>query len=294
MGGLKNADHITTALLQWGSGELRDLPWRRASDPWPILVSEVMLQQTSVARVQEKYELFVAAFPTAQTLAQAPLGRALELWQGLGYPRRCRNLRAAATVISEQHGGNVPDELDDLLALPGVGPYTARAVLAFAFRREVGVVDVNVSRVFSRIQGKSLTAGALQQMADSLVPQQLSWEWNQVLMELGGRVCVARSPKCTECPVYRWCAYGSRPEDAGKDDPARLSAGVSKPQPKFKGSDRQLRGQVLKLVLQDEQPLDFVIAGMGMQHDQDRAHHIINSLVNEGLVCRRGDVLVAP
>ena len=296
MGRLKHSDHITAELLRWGRSELRDLPWRRASDPWHVLVSEVMLQQTSVARVLPKFDTFVEAFPTPQSLAIAPLGEALVLWQGLGYPRRCRNLREAAIVITNDHGGVVPDDLEVLLSLPGVGAYTARAVLAFAFRRDVAVVDVNVSRVFSRVCGEPMKAKALQEMADSLVPLGLSWEWNQVLMELGGRVCIARSPHCNDCPIKKWCVYASTESDI---DPASLSAGASKPQPRFEGSDRQLRGAVLRIVLDsssqsNSHDIADVLLHFSDETQSSRVGKLIDDLVAEGLLVRSGNVISAP
>jgi len=294
VGGLTHADFITAALLGWGSGELRDLPWRRTSDPWLVMVSEVMLQQTSVGRVLPKYEAFVAAFPAPQHLADAPLGQALELWQGLGYPRRCRNLRDAASVIVQEHDNVVPRSLSELMALPGIGPYTARAILAFAFQQDVAVVDVNVSRVLSRLHGAPLRARELQSMADSLVPDGLSWDWNQVIMEFGGRVCIARSPHCDSCPLRPWCVFGSQSDSKCNTDPARLSAGVSKPQPTFKGSDRQIRGQILKSVLRQDHETDLLIADMGVEFDVDRIRTLVSALVAEGLLQQKGNVLSAP
>ncbi len=255
-----------------------------------------MLQQTSVARVLPKFETFVETFPTPQSLAAAPLGNALVLWQGLGYPRRCRNLREAAAVITSDHGGVVPDDLEALLSLPGVGAYTARAVLAFAYRRDVAVVDVNVSRVFSRLRGEPMKAKALQQMADSLVPLGLSWEWNQVLMELGGRVCTARSPRCSECPIKQWCVYAA---DEGGVDPASLSAGASKPQPHFEGSDRQLRGVVLRIVLDSSSDsrlhdIDDVLLYFSDVEQRSRVERLIDDLVAEGLLVRSGNAISSP
>ena len=296
MGRLTHSDQITAALLRWGSSELRDLPWRRASDPWHVLVSEVMLQQTSVSRVLPKFENFVEVFPTPHALAAAPLGDALVVWQGLGYPRRCRNLREAAIVIASDHEGVVPDDLEVLLSLPGVGAYTARAVLTFAYRRDVAVVDVNVSRVFSRVRGESMKAKDLQVTADSLVPRGLSWEWNQVLMELGGRVCTARSPRCHECPIKQWCVYGSTESSI---DPATLSAGASKPQPRFEGSDRQLRGTVLRIVLQSSSEsqshnIDDVLLQFSDDTQRARVAKLINNLVDEGLLARSKNIISPP
>ena len=145
-------------MLAWGAPRLRDLPWRRTRDPWLVLVSEVMLQQTQAQRVIPKWQSFCAAYPTPTACAAAPLGDVLRLWQGLGYPRRARDLHRAAVAIEAAHDGEVPADLDALLALPGIGPYTARAVLAFAYERDVGVVDTNIARVLARTSGERLSA----------------------------------------------------------------------------------------------------------------------------------------
>lgn len=145
------------ALLDWFGAAGRDLPWRHTDDPWAILVSEFMLTQTQVARVVGPYELFLIRFPTVEDCAAAPVGAVIAAWAGLGYNRRAVNLHASATMIVDGHGGAVPDTLADLLALPGVGPYVARAVLVFAFGRDIGVVDTNVARVLARWDGWPLT-----------------------------------------------------------------------------------------------------------------------------------------
>lgn len=289
MGRITRHDRIATGLIEWGSGSLRDLPWRRTNNAWRVLVSEVMLQQTSVARVLPKYEAFLEAFPTARSLAQAPLGDALQLWSGLGYPRRCRNLRNAATVIDQQYAGEMPDSLEELLALPGIGQYTARAVLAFAHRADVAVVDVNVSRVLSRLQGEPMKAKALQVFADELVPQGLGWEWNQVMMDFGARHCTVRNPKCDECPVKKQCKWAG----VG-DDPAPASAGASKPQARFEGSDRQARGKAMRAVGDGARSADEVIEAMGLDASTERAHQLIDNLVSEGLLIRSGKKLRLP
>ena len=284
MGRLTRHDRIASALIEWGSGSLRDLPWRRTNDPWRVLVSEVMLQQTSVARVMPKYEAFLEAFPTPAALAQAPLGEALRLWSGLGYPRRCRNLQATAVVLHEQFDGRMPASLEELLALPGIGQYTARAVLAFAHRIDVAVVDVNVSRVLSRLEGVPMKARALQEFADELIPEGLAWEWNQVMMDFGARHCTVRAPKCDTCPARRECRYKGVGED-----PAQLSAGVSKPQARFEGSDRQARGRAIKAVSSGAMNINDVVEVMRVE--EQRALALIASLVNEGLL-QRTDVMI--
>jgi len=234
-----------------------------------------------------KYEAFLEAFPTPGALAEAPLGDALRLWSGLGYPRRCRNLQATAVVLHEQFDDQMPSSIDELLKLPGIGQYTARAVLAFAYRLDVAVVDVNVSRVLSRLEGVPMKARALQTFADELVPQGLGWEWNQVMMDFGARQCTVRTPLCDSCPVRAQCKY----KGAG-DDPAQLSAGVSKPQPRFEGSDRQARGRALRAVGSGSLSIADVITTMRV--DEDRAEKLVASLVREGLLQRIDNTITLP
>lgn len=283
MGRIARRDFVVETLLGWGLGELRDLPWRRTREPWGILVSEVMLQQTSVARVLPKFEAFMHRFPTPGELASSPLGDALELWSGLGYPRRCRNLHRAAETIVAEHDGRVPKELDDLLALPGVGAYTARAVACFAHGDVVAVCDVNVARVLSRLTGEPMKASALQQLADDLVPADSAWEWNQMIMDFGARQCTARSPMCGTCPLSTACAWRGE-----GDDPARRSAMVSRPQARFEGSDRQARGKAVRAVIDGASERRDVVAAMGLAHDTTRASALLDDLVAEGLLRRSG------
>ena len=252
-----------------------------------MLVSEVMLQQTTTGRVIERFENFVAKFPTTVDCAAAPLAELLVEWQGLGYPRRCRNLHLTAQTIVDEHGGVVPHDLDALMALPGVGPYTARAVLAFAFGDDAAVVDTNVARVLARLSGEALTARAAQKMADDFLPLGHGWEWNQVLMDFGATVCTARSPMCGSCPVESRCAY----RGIG-DDPARASALTSKPQARFEGSDRQARGRLMKRL--GEGSVTFVDAATVMGADVPRAERLVAALVSEGLVSREGGNLMLP
>jgi len=250
-------------VLAWGAPRLRDLPWRAIRDPWPILVAEVMLQQTQVPRVIPKWVSFCAAYPTPAACAAAPLGDVLRHWQGLGYPRRARNLWEAATLVVERHDGSLPDDLDALRALPGIGPYTARAVLAFAFERDVAVVDTNIARVLARLAGARLTSRAAQALADSFVPQGAGWAWNQMLMDLGATVC-RPTPRCDQCPLAASCAWhvAGHPEP----DPAIGSAGVSTRQAPYDGSDRQRRGDVLRALHHGPRPAaDFeprIVAGL--------------------------------
>ncbi|MDG2438992.1 MAG: A/G-specific adenine glycosylase [Ilumatobacter sp.] len=251
------------AVLKWGLPAMRDLPWRAERDPWRILVSEVMLQQTQVERVIPKWHAFLTAFPTPADCAIASLGDVLRLWQGLGYPRRARNLQAAAAIVVELHNGQLPDDLDDLLDLPGIGPYTARAVLAFAFERDVAVVDTNVARILARSSGERLTPKRAQERADEAVPYGQGWVWNQVVMDLGATLC-RPAPTCIPCPLAGSCSWhlAGRPHP----DPATGSAGVSGKQARFEGSARQARGKVLAAVGVEARPAadfdDSIIAGL--------------------------------
>jgi A/G-specific adenine glycosylase len=266
-------------VLSWGLPRLRDLPWRRTRDPWHILVAEVMLQQTQVDRVIPKWEAFRSAYPTPAACAAVPLGDVLRLWHGLGYPRRARNLRDAAAAIVECHAGVVPDRLDALLTLPGIGPYTARAVLAFAFQRDEAVVDTNIARVLARLAGDRLTPKRAQALADSFVPRGEGWAWNQCLLDLGATVC-RPDPRCTECPLATRCAWHR--VGLAEPDPSVGSAGVSTPQSRFEGSERQARGRVLKTLTGGPAPSDAFPA------------HVVAGLVSDRLVVRDGGRLRLP
>ena len=252
-----------------------------------MLVSEVMLQQTQVERVLPYFAAFAERWPTPERCAEAALSEVLAAWQGLGYPRRARNLWRAAAVIVERHRGRVPADLSGLLALPGVGPYTARAVQAFAFGADVGVVDTNVGRILARWTGRRLAPSEAQRIADDLVPATDGWEWNQAMMDLGARVCTKRDPGCGQCPVRPWCDW------AGSDlpDPADRSAGVSTRQAPFEGSDRQARGRLLAALGTGGIERAEVARAMGLEHDETRAERLAGELIAEGLISAVGDQL---
>lgn len=280
-------------LLAWADRNRRDLPWRRTRDPWAVLVSEVMLQQTQVDRVVPRWERFLARWPDTATCATAPLGEVLVEWQGLGYPRRARSLHAAARCIETDHGGRFPDELDDLLALPGIGPYTARAVLAFAFERDVAVVDTNVGRILARRQGTSLRPRQAQQHADEWVPAGHGWSWNQGMLDVGARCCRPRLPDCDDCPLSPDCVWfgQGRPDP----DPARGSAAVSRSQARFEGSARQARGRLLAALADGPLSADEVGDVVSWsEHGADAVQFLVDGLVIDGLVTREGGVIRLP
>jgi len=284
---------IVHALSRWGDAHRRDLPWRATRDAWAVLVSEAMLQQTGVGRVLGRYHTFLAAFPDPATTASAPLAAVIEAWAGLGYYRRARALHASAVAIVERHSGRVPDTLVELLALPGVGPYTARAVLAFAHERDHGIVDTNAARILARaVAGERLTAARAQTIADALVPPGGAWAWNQAMLDLGATVCVARAPRCGVCPLESDCAWRTAGDPT--DDPARGSAGTTTRQSRFEGSDRQGRGRLVAALTSGPIRLDEVATCAGWPSDPERAERVLATLLDDGLVERDGDRLRLP
>jgi A/G-specific adenine glycosylase len=264
----------------------RDLPWIGCNDPWAILVSEVMLQQTQVARVLEPWRRFLATFPTANSCADAPLAQILQLWEGLGYHRRAKALHGAARMIRDQFGGEVPRDAASLLSLPGVGHYTANAVGSFAFGERVAVLDTNVGRVLARaVANQTLGARRAQTLANELLPENGVAAHNQALLDLGAQFCRSR-PLCDSCPLSDACRWNLE----GGDDPAPRSASVSRPQSAFEGSDRQLRGRVLGLLRQGQVTSSRVVADVA-PGENERVVRIVESLVNDGLVERKGNQL---
>jgi A/G-specific adenine glycosylase len=219
-----DADKLKTfqaRLLRWFRGHGRDLPWRRTRDPYKILVSEVMLQQTQVERVREYYGRFLRQYPTIQDLASANPGRVRDSWDGLGYYARARNLHAAARTVVRERGGRFPRDLEEVMALPGVGRYTAGALVSFAYGEPAPILDTNVRRVLSRIfvrrraSRPAATERRLWALAETVIPDGDAWAFNQALMDFGATVCTARNPRCSGCPLRSLCAYYARATSAG-------------------------------------------------------------------------------
>jgi A/G-specific adenine glycosylase len=242
-------------VLEWYAGHARDLPWRSpGTSSWAVLVSEVMLQQTPVARVEPVYRAWLERWPTPAALAGEPAGEAVRAWGRLGYPRRALRLHAAATEVRARHGGELPTTYAGLRALPGVGDYTAAAVASFAHGARHAVLDTNVRRVLARAVGgteqpaPTLTA-AERARAEALVPDEpaVAARWAVAVMELGALVCTARTPRCGGCPVAARCAWRLAGAPA-YDGPAR------RVQP-FAGTDRQVRGRLMAVV-RDRDPAD--------------------------------------
>jgi len=268
-------------LSGWFAEHGRQLPWRASRDPWEVLVAEAMLQQTQVARVVDRWHRFLERFPDVGACADAAVGAVIAEWVGLGYNRRAVNLhRTAATIVCD-HGGTFPSELDALLELPGIGPYTARAVRVFAFELDDGVLDTNVARILARSSGAPLPRREAQRQADAGVPSGHGWAWNQALLDIGAGHCTARRPSCGACPlneVCRWWLAG-RPDP----DPAVGSAGVSTGQTRFAGSDRQGRGLLVAALRTGPVSRADLAVVMGWPDDPERAERVAAAVADDGL-----------
>ncbi len=288
MGALPDLTPLQEALLAWWAAHGRDLPWRRSRDPWAVLVSELMLQQTQVPRVTDRWVRFLDRFPTPAACAAAPVGDVIEEWSGLGYNRRAVHLHRSATTCVEVHGGALPTDLDGLLALPGVGPYTARAVLVFAHERDIGLVDTNAGRFLARaVAGRPLRPSEAQRVADDAVPDGWGWTWGQAVFDLGATTCAKRSPRCGACPIRPWCAWAS----AGwpEPDPVTGSAGIPAVQSRFEGSDRQGRGRLVEALRAGPVAARDLVRVTGWADDPDRAARVAEGLVRDGLAVVDGD-----
>jgi len=279
------------AVIGWFDESARDLPWRRSASPWAILVSEFMLQQTPVARVLPVYNSWLDRWPTPTLLAVEPIGEAVRAWGRLGYPRRALRLHAAAVTIVERYGGKVPTSLADLLALPGVGEYTAAAVSSFAFGERHIVLDTNVRRVFARIvagqefPASSLTA-AERDRAGALMPSEDAHIWAAATMELGAVICTARAPKCDECPAAEMCRW--RAEGYPTYD------GPRRPTQAWKGTDRQCRGRLMAVLRDATAPVPKPVLDL-VWPDAVQRERALDALVADGLVELEGiDAFVLP
>ncbi len=235
---------LREAVLVWYAANSRPLAFRASADPYAVLMSELMAQQTQAERAAEAWNTWIARWPTVADLAAAPVSDVIRAWAGLGYNRRALALHRAARAIVDVHGGEVPDDVSALERLPGVGPYTARAVAAIAFGRRVGAVDTNVRRVLGRVAGGgpgAFGASAMQALADAVVPDGRAAAWTHALMDIGAGLCAPREPRCGECPASRWCRYA-----AGDRAPAPASPlGRQGAAPSFASTNRWLRGRVL-------------------------------------------------
>lgn len=279
---------LVEPILEWYDAHARDLPWRRPeASAWSVLVSEFMLQQTPVVRVLPVHETWLRRWPTPAALAAEPSGEAVRAWGRLGYPRRALRLHAAATAITEQHDGVVPASYDDLLALPGVGDYTAAAVAAFAYGQRQVVLDTNVRRVLARaVSGVEFPARSVNRaerdLGAALLPEDppTAATWSVAVMELGALVCTADRPRCGSCPVAQRCAW----QAAG----APAYDGPPRPVQTYAGTDRQCRGRLLAVLRDAPGPVgaERMDAAWDEPVQRERA---LASLIADGLVVRQAD-----
>lgn len=272
----------------WFLRSARPLPWRDpATTAWGVLVSEFMSQQTQVDRVIPHWLEWMERWPTPSALAAEAPGEAVRAWKRLGYPRRALWLHRAATQIAEEHGDRVPSDVDTLLSLTGIGPYTARAVAAFAFRERHPVVDTNTRRVIARAVHGRAAAGmpAARDLADmeALLPEDRedAAVFNAAAMELGAVVCTARNPGCAVCPIAEFCEWrgAGYPDNAPEKRPRQAA---------FEGSDRQVRGRIMQLMRSAHEPVArsnaLAAARNGKLRDADQPLRALDSLVADGLV----------
>jgi A/G-specific adenine glycosylase len=279
-------------VLEWYAANGRDLAFRHTTDPWAILVSEVMAQQTQAERAAAAWSGFMDQFPTPAALAAASPATAIRAWRGLGYNRRAVALRAAAIAIVEDHAGRVPDSLGALRELPGIGPYTARAVLAIAFDEPVAALDVNIRRVLNRAfidptidpTAPPLSARAFQSTADRFVPSDHAAAWTHALMDIGAAFCRPRDPRCATCPLQATCGYAARaaleprPATAARRPSARPSA------PRFESTSRWLRGWIVDRLRDAPDDAWVRFAGPIGDHDVTAVEHAIAQLAKDGLI----------
>ncbi|MBV8785684.1 MAG: A/G-specific adenine glycosylase [Mycobacterium sp.] len=274
-------------LLQWYARARRDLPWREPGvSAWQILVSEFMLQQTPVSRVLPIWTDWVQRWPTPSATAAASAGEVLRAWGKLGYPRRAKRLHECATVIARDHDDVVPNDVDTLLTLPGVGSYTARAIACFAYRQSVPVVDTNVRRVVARVVHGLADAGAASATRDhadvsALLPtDDTAPVFSVALMELGATVCTARTPKCGLCPLSR-CAWRHAGYPPPQGPPRRVQT--------YAGTDRQVRGRLLDVLRASNFPVTRAELDVAWLTDTAQRDRALYSLLADGLVTQTAD-----
>lgn len=279
--------------MAWFGREGRDLPWRESGiGAWPILISEIMLQQTPVARVLEPWRRWTERWPRPSSMAAEAPGTVVREWGRLGYPRRALRLHDCARVLAEEYGDDVPDDVDVLLTLPGIGDYTARAVACFAYGRAVPVVDTNVRRVIARAVHGSEHPGNPSRSdladAEALLPRGTDGRFSRdaprysaALMELGALICTARNPACGRCPVASSCTWLARGRPAYAGPPRRTQ--------KYAGTDRQVRGLLLEVVRGSELPVERSRLDLTWTSDTAQRDRALDSLLVDGLVELTGD-----
>jgi A/G-specific adenine glycosylase len=286
---------VNEAVLTWYRRSHRDLPWRHTRDPYAILVSEVMLQQTQVERVLPKYAAWLAQFPTVEALAAAPRAEVIRAWSGLGYNLRAVRLHEIARQVVERFGGRIPDTLEGLLSLKGIGRYTAGAVLCFAYGRPAPVLDTNVRRVLGRIFAAEAPAAvdddrvAWPLAEAALPPAEDVYDWNQALMDVGATICLSRNPRCLLCPAQEHCT--ARKEwfapGLGEAQVAETRAAYTPRKPKqgkFEGSRRWYRGRIVEALRAAPEGIALAELAARIELNEVATREIVDDLVRDGLL----------
>jgi A/G-specific adenine glycosylase len=268
---------IITTILRWYQKHKREhLPWRHTRDPYKILVSEVMLQQTQVDRVIVKYEEFLRLFPTVYDLAKAPASQVIMAWQGLGYNRRALFLQKTAKTVVETYQGIFPEDLITLKTLPGVGDYTARAILSFAFEKPFPMMDTNHRRFYNRVFFgiKKMSDDVLLKKAEEVILEKNAYDWNQALMDFGSLICTTKNPKCESCPLSSICKAAFKVKAEKKIR--------TKPLVRFEDSDRYVRGRIVEALRQGKKVTRTSVYDLF----PDRSENLLNSIIEK--LCRDG------
>jgi A/G-specific adenine glycosylase len=287
-----DAAATVSSVLHWYAGHARELPWRRPGvTPWQVMVSEFMLQQTPVERVRVPWQEWLCRWPTPSALAAVPSGDAVRAWGRLGYPRRALRLHQSAVLITTLHDGQVPDDRERLLALPGVGSYTAAAILSFAYRQRHLVLDTNVRRVLARLDGAVAFPGATVGAAETARAERylpatapLAAQWAVASMEFGALVCTAKSPRCDGCPVRDACAWRSQGYPDWEGPPRKGQT--------YQGTDRQCRGSLLSVLRSAAAPVARTELERAW-HDAGQTERALQSLIADGLAVAVGESAVA-
>jgi A/G-specific adenine glycosylase len=281
------------AVLTWFDTRGRALAFRATRDPYAILVSEVMAQQTQISRVVEAWSRFLERFPTVAALASASPADVMRAWRGMGYDRRALNLHRAARVIVAEHDGEVPRDLDALERLPGIGPYTARAVASIAFGAAVGAVDTNVRRVLGRALGGAdgLAPAALQAAADASVDSDRPEAWTHAVMDIGATVCRPVRPLCDDCPLRTWCRYPSAQSANAAKGKRRIARGRTRARPEgdapaFPATTRWLRGRIVDRLRDADGPSWTLVSAPIGEHDGPAIERALAALARDGIVER--------
>ncbi len=285
------APDARAAVLAWFDARGRALAFRATRDPYAILVSEVMAQQTQISRVVEAWSRFLEHFPTVQALADATPADVLRAWQGMGYDRRALNLRRTARVIVDEHGGAVPRDVAALERLPGIGPYTARAVASIAFEQAVGAVDTNVRRVLGRVlggpAGPGLPAAWLQAAADRAVDPSRPGDWTHAVMDIGATLCRPVNPRCDACPVKAWCAFARDRADQPSGAAPVPPRTNQRPRPRrvaFTATTRWLRGRIVDQLRAADGAAWVTIDPPIGGHEAPAVRDAMQALARDGLV----------